>query len=82
MEHEKISLLRKPGHNYVNVTCIVGLIISFIIVQIFNVLIYTGTFKNYSNISEVTNKYELNVTPEAWTLSIWVSFAFTSMSNF
>ena len=80
MEHEKLSLLDKPRHSYVNIICIIGLILSFVITQTFDACIVIGTIENFhSNFTEVANKYELEITPEVWTILIWVSvFTFYS----
>ena len=75
MKSENLSLLEKQGHNWVNILCIIVLIISFVLCQIINALAGIGNSAAFnSSVGEVSAKYELDVTPAGWTFIIWVRF--------
>ena len=74
MNVEKLSLLGKRGHSCANILCIVVLSVLFIPVAVFNGFAGSGNASLfYSRTGDISNKYELDVTPAGWTFSIWVT---------
>lgn len=60
-------------HKIPNVIGIVSIAISFVLVVVFNGLAGSGAVPSLfkSNVGNLSNKYELDITPAGWTFSIW-----------
>jgi len=60
------------GHKCINILGIVGLSISFILTAIFNALAGSGNKTFFNSVTgNISDKYELDTTPDGWTFSIW-----------
>ena len=76
MNEEKLSLLgNQGGHSLGNIIFIFALSALYILAVTFNGLSGSGSSSLFrSSVGEISNKYELDVTPAGWTFSIWVWF--------
>ena len=74
MDQEKLSLLgSQGGHSLVTIFCIFVLLALYILAITFNGLSGSGDSSLFtSSVGDISNKYELDVTPAGWTFSIWV----------
>ena len=72
MEEGNIPILNGKSHNFVNILCIGGLWVIYILTITFNALSASGNSHFYSsNQVNLSAKYELDTTPAGWTFSIW-----------
>jgi len=68
------SVDKASGHNYLNLSLIVCSILSFILTTVFNGLAGSGAGVPtifYSTVGNLSDKYQLYITPAGWTFSIW-----------
>ena len=82
MEEGNISILSGKSHKFINILCITGLWVVYILTITFNGLSASGNSKFYSsNQVNLSAKYELDTTPAGWTFSIWsVIYLFISVT--
>ena len=72
MEENYIPVSSAKGHNFVNIFCIIGLNIVFLLTCIFNGLAGSGYSALFnSNVGNLSRRYELDISPAGFIFSIW-----------
>ena len=72
MEDNFISVSSGKGHKFINIFCILLLIVIYLVTVLFNGLSGSGNSDLFnSNIGNLSDKYELDISPAGFTFSIW-----------
>jgi hypothetical protein len=69
-----VSVTSGQTHKCVNILAIICVSLCFIVTVIFNALAGSGNSTFFNSVTgNISDKYELDVTPAGWTFSIWVN---------
>lgn len=63
-----------PPHSYINIGLILSCVLTFILMIVFNALAGSGAGVGsvfYSTVGDISDKYQLFITPAGFTFSIW-----------